>query len=104
MQTRNCLKIILYEYKFTENSTKTEFGNFTISITFNSKTCTTKKININLNTKFKSENIFYFDIPEDINDKLSILIDSISTSWMIFNTVICSCEINYKKIYLILMV
>ena len=97
MQTRNCLKIILYEYKFTENSTKTEFGNFTISITFNSKTVTTKKININLNTKFTSENIFYFDIPEDINDKLSILIDSISTSWMIFNTVICSCEINYKK-------
>ena len=97
MQTRNCLKIILYEYKFTENPTKTEYGNFTISITFNSKTCTTKKININLNTKFTSENIFYFDIPEDINDKLSILIDSISTSWMIFNTVICSCEINYKK-------
>ena len=95
MQNKNCLKIILHEYKLEQNSVLSEYGSFYISISFNSKTVTTDKININSSPKFKSGNIFNFDIPEQISEKQSIVINSIGTSWMLFNTVICSCEINY---------
>jgi len=95
MQNKNRLKITLYEYKLEQNSTLSEFSNFYISISFNSKTVTTDKININSSPKFKSGIIFNFDIPDQISEKQSIVISSIGTSWMLFNTVICSCEINY---------
>ena len=100
MQTKNRLKIALYEYKFTSNISVSEYNNVCFSITFNSKTISTDKINIynnSKNNKFQIGKIFYFDIPEKIDDKLTIIINLISTSWMVFNTVICSCEVNYKQ-------
>ena len=98
MQNKNRLKITLYEYKLEQNSALSEFSNFYISISFNSKTVTTDKININSSPKFKSGIIFNFDIPDQISEKQSIIINSIGTSWMLFNTVICSCQINYLNI------
>ena len=95
MSNKNRLKIILYEFKFSQNSSLSEYGNFRISISFNSKIISTDKININSCSKFTTGNIFNFDIPEVIDDSQSIIINSIGTSWMIFNTVICNCEINY---------
>ena len=96
MQNKNFLKLSLYECKFDKNSQITDFGNFKLSISFNSKTFTTDKININ-HTKFKSGKFFYFEIPQKIDDNQNITISAIGTSWMFFNSIICSCEINYKK-------
>ena len=100
MQTKNRLKITLYEYKFTSNISLSDNNNLHFSLTFNSKTISTDKININNNSKnnkIQIGKIFYFDIPEKTSDELIIIINLISTSWMVFNTVICSCELNYKQ-------
>ena len=71
MQNKNFLKLSLYECKFDKNSQITDFGNFKLSISFNSKTFTTDKININ-HTKFKSGKFFYFEIPQKIDDSQKI--------------------------------
>ena len=96
MQNKNFLKLSLYECKLEKNVQLSDFGNFKISISFNSKTLTTDKININ-HSKFKSGKFFYYEIPNTIDDKENISISAIGTSWMFFNSVICSGEINYKK-------
>ena len=96
MHNKNFLKLSLYECKFDKNSQLADYGNFKLSISFNSKTFTTDKININ-HTKFKSGKFFYFEIPQKIDDNQNITISAIGTSWMFFNSIICSGEINYKK-------
>ena len=96
MQNKNFLKLSLYECKLEKNIQLSDFGNFKMSISFNSKTLTTDKINIS-HSKFKSGKFFYYEIPNTIDDKENISISAIGTSWMFFNSVICSGEINYKK-------
>ena len=96
MQNKNFLKLSLYECKLKKNAPVSDLGNFKISISFNSKTCSTDKINIS-QAKFKSGKFFYFEIPNAIEDKENITISAIGTSWMFFNSIICSGEINYKK-------
>ena len=56
MQNKNFLKLSLYECKFDINQLS-DYGNFKLAISFNSKTFTTDKININ-HTKFKGGNFF----------------------------------------------
>ena len=94
MQNKTRLKIILYEYKLVQNSIISEYDNFQISLSFNSKTITTDKMKFNSSFQFNSGNIFYFDLPEKIDNKQVIKIKIITSSWLVFNTVICSCEIN----------
>ena len=96
MQNKNFLKLSLYECKLDKNSQLSDYGNFKLSISFNNKNFVTDKININ-HTKFKSGKFFYFEIPQIIDDNQNLSISAIGTSWMFFNSVICSCEINYKK-------
>jgi len=96
MQNKSFLKLSLYECKFEKNSKLQDYGNFKLSISFNSQTFTTEKISINHN-KFKSGKFFYFEIPQKIDDNSNLTISAIGTSWMFFNTVLCSGEINYKK-------
>ena len=96
MKNKNFLKLSLYECKLEKNIQLSDFGNFKISISFNSKTFTTEKININ-HAKFKSGKFFYYEIPPIIDDNINLSINAIGTSWMFFNSVICSGEINYKK-------
>lgn len=96
MQNKNFLKLSLYECKFDKNSQLSDYGNFKLSISFNNKIFITDKIYIN-HTKFKSGKFFYFEIPQKIDDNQNLSINAIGTSWMFFNSVICSCEINYKK-------
>ena len=96
MQNKNFLKLSLYECKLDKNSQLSDYGNFKLSISFNNKIFITDKININ-HTKFKSGKFFYFEIPQIIDDNQNLSISAIGTSWMFFNSVICSCEINYKK-------
>ena len=94
MQNKTRLKIILYEYKLVQNSIISEYDNFQISLSFNSKTITTDKMKFNSSFQFNSGNIFYFDLPEKIDNKQVIKIKIITSSWLVFNTVICNCEIN----------
>jgi len=96
MQNKNFLKLSLYECKFDKNSQLSEYGSFKLSISFNNKIFITDKIYIN-HTKFKSGKFFYFEIPQKIDDNQNLSINAIGTSWMFFNSVICNCEINYKK-------
>ena len=96
MQNKNFLKLSLYECKIEKNSQLSDYGNFKLSISFNSKTFTTDKLDIN-HTKFKGGKFFYFEIPQIIDDNQNLVINAIGTSWMFFNTIICSGEINYKK-------
>jgi len=95
MQNKNFLKLSLYECKFDKNQLS-DYGNFKLSISFNSKSFTTDKININ-HTKFKGGKFFYFEIPQTIDENQNLSISAIGTSWMFFNSIICSGEINYKK-------
>ena len=96
MQNKNFLKLSLYECKLKKNSPVSDLGNFKISISFNSKTYSTDKINIS-QAKFKSGKFFYFEIPHEIEEKENITISAIGTSLMFFNSIICNGEINYKK-------
>ena len=96
MQNKNFLKLSLYECKIEKNSQLSDYGNFKLSISFNSKTFTTDKLDIN-HTKFKGGKFFYFEIPQIIDENQNLVINAIGTSWMFFNTIICSGEINYKK-------
>ena len=96
MQNKNFLKLSLYEGKLEKNNQVSDLGNFKISISFNSKTFTTDKINL-MNGKFRSGKFFYYEIPHTIDDKENITISVIGISWMFFNSIICSGEINYKK-------
>ena len=84
MQNKNFLKLSLYECKLEKNIQLSDFGNFKMSISFNSKTLTTDKINIS-HSKFKSGKFFYYEIPNTIDDKENISISAIGTSWMFFN-------------------
>ena len=95
MQNKNFLKLSLYECKFDKNQLS-DYGNFKLSISFNSKSFTTDKININ-HTKFKGGKFFYFEIPQTIDENQNLSISAIGTSWMFFNSIICSGQINYKK-------
>ena len=96
MQNKNFLKISLYECKLEENEKLSSFGNFKLSISFNDKIFTTDKI-IKSQTKFKGGKIFYFELPQDINESHDIMISAIGTSWMFFNSTICSLNINFQK-------
>ena len=96
MQSQNKLKITLYEIILDKNTDLSDINKFHLSISFNSTVNTTDKISINSQI-INFNKSFNFEIPKEINETLSILINALGTSWMFFNREICSCEINYKQ-------
>ena len=82
----NNLKITLNEIKLNKNSFISDYKNFSLSISFNSKTITTDKFQIN-SERINIGKTFNFEMPKEINETDTIIVNSLGTSWMFFNTI-----------------
>ena len=97
MQYKNYIKFSLFECKICEDIPSNQnLGTFKIKISFNNQIVETEKISSNYK-EFKGGKCYYFEIPNNTinNEPLYLEISAIGTSWMVFNSTLCSLYIPF---------
>ena len=97
MQYKNYIKFSLFESKICEDIPSNQnLGTFKIKISFNNQIVETEKISSNYK-EFKGGKCYYFEIPNNTinNEPLYLEISAIGTSWMVFNSTLCSLYIPF---------
>lgn len=97
MQYKNYIKFSLFECKICDDDPSNQnLGTYKIKISFNQQIVETEKISSNYK-EFKGGKCYYFEIPNNTinNETLYLEISAIGTSWMVFNSTLCSLFIPF---------
>ena len=95
LQYKNYLKFSLFSSEISQETLNT-LTNYKLRIEFNNKFYETEKITIPIK-EFKGGKYFYFEIPFSLEQNYFIIMKIISTSWMLFNTIISEQKINFNE-------
>jgi len=94
LQYKNYLKFSLFSSEISQE-TLNNLTNYKLRIEFNNKFYETEKITVPIK-EFKGGKYFYFEIPFSLEQNYFIIMKIISTSWMLFNTIISEQKLNFN--------